>query len=150
HILKEFLSETKYNAIAKNKDHFERLKIVEDGAETRKNFHKAFFNDKPYTKKDIDQILKKTTITKKEFEKYKLWLEQGYRSPYTNKTIKLTDLFNEDLYNIDHIFPQAAVTNNALSNKVVCEREVNQLKGKQTGREFINKPQYRSVYCAAH
>jgi CRISPR-associated endonuclease Csn1 len=146
----EFLQQSPYNAIPQNNDHFERLKIVEEGAEHRKNTDKKFFENKPYSKKDIEDILKKPTITQADFEKYKLWIEQGYRSPYTNKMIKLTDLFNGNKYNVDHVFPQASVTNDSLSNKVVCEREINKLKTNQTGRAFINNPQQRKVYCAAH
>ncbi|MGX1025245.1 type II CRISPR RNA-guided endonuclease Cas9 [Psychroflexus sp. MBR-150] len=149
-VLEDFLSQNPYNANPKNSDHFERLKIIEEGAEYIKNTDKEFFNNKSYNKKDIEDILKKTNITKADFEKYKLWIEQGYKSPYTNLMIKLTDLFDGNKYNIDHIFPQASVTNNSLSNKVVCEREVNKLKSDQTGRNFINNPKQREIYCVAH
>src|SRR5690606_28515176 len=88
-------------------------------------------------KKDIEDILKKPHITKEDFEKYKLWIEQGYRSPYSGQMIKITELFDGTKYNIDHIFPQASITNNSLSNKVVVEVALNQLKGKRTARAFI-------------
>lgn len=142
-VLEEFLAITPYNAIPNNKDHFERLKIVEDAAVTRNNFDKKFFEENEklkngnITKKNIEDILKKTHITKEDFEKYKLWIEQGYRSPYSGQIIKLTDLFNGNKYNIDHVFPQALVTNNSLSNKVVVEVELNKLKSNQTARAFI-------------
>jgi len=148
--LEDFLSKSPYNAISQNSDHFERLKIVEDGASHTKNLDKTFFNDKPYTKKEIEDILKKPFISKEDFEKYKLWIEQGYKSPYTNRMIKISDLFDGKKYNVDHVFPQASVTNDSLSNKVVCEFEVNKLKSSQTGREFINSPKQRSIYCLSH
>lgn len=149
-LLEDFLTDSPYNAIPQNTDHFERLKIVEEGAEHIKNTDKQFFSGKPYTKKDIEDILKKPKITQADFEKYKLWIEQGYKSPYTNRPIKLTDLFNGGKYNIDHVFPQASVTNDSLSNKVVCEREINKEKSNQTGREFVNNPTQRRIYCSAH
>lgn len=149
-VLEEFLSSSQYNAIPQNNDHYERLKIVEEAAEFTKNKDKQFFEGKSYTKKDIDDILKKSKITKEDFDKYKLWIEQGYKSPYTNRMIKLTDLFDGTKYNVDHIFPQASVTNDSLSNKVVCEREVNQEKSNKTAREFITNPSSQSVYCLAH
>jgi len=149
-ILVDFLSESPYNAKPQNNDHFERLKIVEEGAEHTKNTDKEFFKNKSYNKKDIEDILKKPYITKEDFEKYKLWIEQGYKSPYTNKMIKLTDLFDGNKYNIDHVFPQASVTNDSLSNKVVCELEINKLKSNQTGRELVNNPTQRKVSCKAH
>ncbi|MBN2892261.1 MAG: hypothetical protein JXL97_10360 [Bacteroidales bacterium] len=137
-ILEEFLV-PKYNAKSGSKDHFERLKIVEEGAELVKNFDKKFFDDKNYDKKEIDEILKKPKISKEDFEKYKLWIEQGYRSPYSGKPISLSNLFDGNKYNIDHIFPQALITNNSLSNKVVVEVTLNQLKKDRTARAFIQE-----------
>ena len=138
-ILEEFLSKEPYNAKRGNHDHFERLKIVEEGAKTRSYFEKDFYskNEKKFEKKEIEDILKKQRISKSDFEKYKLWIEQGYRSPYTGVLIKLSDLFNGNKFNIDHILPRAAVTNDSLNNKVVCEAFLNRLKSDKTGREFI-------------
>ena len=138
-ILEEFLSQSPYNAKKGNQDHFERLKIVEEGVKTRSYLEKDFYpsNEKRFKKKEIDDILKKQRISKADFERYKLWIEQGYRSPYTGELIKLTDLFNGNKYNIDHILSRASVTNDSLNNKVVCEAVINRFKSHRTGREFI-------------
>ena len=138
-ILEEFLSYSPYNAQRANQDHFERLKIVEESAKTRSYLEKDFYpnNEKRFKKKEIEDILKKQRISKGDFEKYKLWIEQGYRSPYTGELIKLTDLFNGNKYNIDHILSRAYVTNDSLNNKVVCEAVINRFKSHRTGREFI-------------
>ena len=149
-VLEEFLSYNPYNANPISPDHFERLKILEEGAEHTKNTDKEFFKDKSYSKKDIEEILKKPHIIRADFEKYKLWIEQGYKSPYSNLTIKITDLFNGNKYNVDHVFPQASITNNSLSNKVVCETEINKIKSNQTGRDFVNNPKQREIYSVAH
>ncbi len=134
-ILKDFLQNNPYNAKVGNQDHFERLKIVEEGAKNRSD--KDFYKNLDFSQKDIKSILEKTKITKEEFEKYKLWIEQGYKSPYTGEFIKLSDLFNGDKYNIDHIFPRALVSNDSLINKVVCESFINRYKSDSTGRGFI-------------
>jgi CRISPR-associated endonuclease Csn1 len=138
-ILEDFLSKEPYNAKRGNQDHFERLKIIEEGAKTTSYFDKDFYskNGNRFEKREIEEILKKQKISKSDFEKYKLWIEQGYRSPYTGKLIKLSDLFNGNKFNIDHILPRAAVTNDSLNNKVVCEAFLNRLKSDRTGREFI-------------
>lgn len=68
--------------------------------------------------------------------KYKLWLEQKHISPYTGKTIPLTKLFTSN-YEIEHIIPQSRYFDDSYSNKVVCESEVNKLKGSMLGYEFI-------------
>ncbi len=149
-VLEEFLANSHYNANPKNSDHFERLKIAEEGAEHRSNIDKKFFEDNEklkagnITKKDIDEILKKSYVSKEDFEKYKLWIEQGYRSPYSGQIIQLTDLFDGTKFNIDHIFPQALVTNDSLSNKVVVEVDLNKLKDNRTGRDFIQQQRGQS------
>jgi CRISPR-associated endonuclease Csn1 len=108
----------------------EILKIYEEGiysSETRKE-----------KLEDIDKIRKNAKPTTSEIIKYKLWLEQGYISPYTGKLIPLSDLFTTK-YQIEHIIPQSRLFDDSLSNKVICESEVNELKSNMTAFEFILK-----------
>lgn len=74
--------------------------------------------------------------SKAEILKYKLWLEQQYRSPYTGELIPLAKLFTK-AYEIEHIIPRALYWDNSLSNKVICESEVNKLKDNRLGLQFI-------------
>ena len=74
--------------------------------------------------------------TRSEVLKYKLWLEQKYRSPYTGQPISLAKLFTP-AYEIEHVIPQSRFFDDSLSNKVICESEVNKLKDKLLGYEFI-------------
>lgn len=85
---------------------------------------------------DILKISKTAQPTKPELQRYKLWLEQRYRSPYTGQIIPLSRLFTED-YQIEHIIPKALYFDDSFNNKVICEAAVNQLKEKQLGMEFI-------------
>ena len=90
---------------------------------------------------DILDIQKRFTAAKNqpthaEVLRYKLWLDQKYISPYTGKFIPLGKLFTT-AYQIEHIIPQSRWFDDSLSNKVICEAEVNQLKGRQLGHEFI-------------
>lgn len=89
---------------------------------------------------DIDAILKKFNNsklpTKSEFLRYKLWLEQKYRSPYTGEMIPLGKLFTS-AYEIEHVIPQSRYFDDSFSNKVICESAVNKLKDNQLGYEFI-------------
>ena len=73
-----------------------------------------------------------------EVLRYKLWLEQKYRSPYTGEMIPLGKLFTP-AYEIEHVIPQARYFDDSFSNKVICETEVNKLKSNMLGYEFINK-----------
>lgn len=95
------------------------------------------------TDDEITAILKKYESidsskwpTKAEVRKYITWIEQKYRSPYTGKIIPLSKLFTPE-YQIEHVIPQARYYDDSYSNKVVCEANVNALKGAQLGYEFI-------------
>lgn len=109
----------------------ELLKIYEDGAmnsvidvpEEIKEIRKQFSNAK-------------NQPTHAEVMKYKAWLEQHYRSPYTGRYIPLAKLFTP-AYQIEHIIPQSRWFDDSLSNKVICEAEVNKLKDRELGHEFI-------------
>lgn len=92
---------------------------------------------------DVDAILKKFNQTdemkqptRNEVFRYKLWLEQRYRSPYTGEMIPLARLFTTD-YQIEHVIPQSRYFDDSFNNKVICESEVNKLKDNALGYEFI-------------
>lgn len=69
---------------------------------------------------DADE--KGTLRSKKMF----LYLTQRGRSMYTGKPIDLDDLFNDNLYDIDHIYPRHFVKDDNLSNNLVLvEKELN-------------------------
>mgnify|MGYP003616257384 CR=1 FL=1 len=104
------------------------------------------------TKKQIKEITSKeiSKISKSDFERYKLWLDQRYQSPYTGRFIKLSDLFDRKKYEIEHILPQEKITLNAVSNKVLCESEINKVKGANTGYGFILNPKQNEIFCIAH
>ena len=111
----------------------EILRIYEDGV----------LNSTNCIPEDIENILKKfkerdtkKQPTRSEILRYKLWLEQKYRSPYTGQPISLAKLFTP-AYEIEHVIPQSRYFDDSLSNKVICESEVNELKGNRLGYEFI-------------
>jgi CRISPR-associated endonuclease Csn1 len=85
---------------------------------------------------DILKISKTAQPSKSELQRYKLWLEQKYCSPYTGQIIPLGKLFTNE-YQIEHIIPKARYFDDSLNNKIICESAVNQLKDKQLGFEFI-------------
>lgn len=94
---------------------------------------------------DIREIIRKFTQTEAskrptegEVRRYKLWLEQRYRSPYTGKNIPLGKLFTP-AYQIEHVIPQSVYYDNSYNNKVICEAEVNLLKGNMLGMAFIKE-----------
>lgn len=104
------------------------------------------------TKKEIKEITTKefSKISRSDFERYKLWLDQRYQSPYTGRFIKLSDLFDRKKYEIEHIFPRERITLNALYNKIICETEINKEKKSSTAYSFISNAKSKEVFCSAH
>jgi len=136
--IKEVLKELQSDGVEKIKPYSpsqqEILKIYEEGVYQS--------NDK--IDDAIEKIRKSSSPTKSEITKYKLWLEQGYISPYTGKVIPMSRLFTTD-YQIEHIIPQSRYFDNSLSNKIICESEINQLKDNQTAYEFLKNEKGRIV-----
>lgn len=114
----------------------ELLKLYEEGV----------FSSSMEIEDDIEKIHKKATPSKAELQRYKLWLEQKYKSPYTGQIISLKRLFTED-YEIEHIIPQSRYYDDSFSNKVICESVVNKApyKDRQLGLEFIKNQGGRIV-----
>lgn len=76
----------------------------------------------------------------KQYEKYKLWLAQGFMDFYTGRTISLTELFSENnLVEIDHILPISKSFDNSISNKVLSSSHYNSaVKGTKLPCELPN------------
>ena len=109
----------------------ELFRIYEDGVLSA---HKA--DD------DINRIIQSLAELKQpspqDVKKYRLWLDQKYQSPYTGQIIPLSKLFTP-AYQIEHIIPQSRFFDDSMSNKVICEAEVNARKDRMLAHEFIDK-----------
>lgn len=126
-LLSEFLNDTTYENVRPfSPSQQEILKIYEEGV----------LNSDIEIEEDILKISKSNQPSKSELNKYKLWLEQKYRSPYTGEIIPLNKLFTP-AYEIEHVIPQSRYFDDSLSNKVICEAEVNKDKDKSTAYEYI-------------
>jgi len=111
----------------------EKLKLYEEGV-----FQNPDTNYTNLNETEVVKFRRNNDPTRSEIQKYRLWLEQGYISPYTGSVISLNKLFSNE-YEIEHIIPRSRFYNNSLSNKVICESVVNKDKGNYTAYEYINK-----------
>lgn len=108
----------------------ELLRIYEEGA-----LAQLSENDTDYNW--ISKITApKAQPSSSELLKYRLWLEQKYRSPYTGNYISLTKLFSES-YEIEHVIPKSRFYDDSRHNKVICETEINKEKNNLLAAEFI-------------
>lgn len=117
----------------------EILRIYEEGALQELNREDEDFEE-------ISKISQMSQPSGKELNRYKLWLEQKYRSPYTGKAISLAKLFTP-AYQIEHVIPQSRYFDDSFTNKVICEAEVNTLKSNLLGYEFIKKHGGEIIHC---
>lgn len=94
---------------------------------------KLYEQAKDLAKKDItnltNTIKNENDLGKFRSDKYYLYLLQMGKSVYTGKPISLSDLNNTNIYDIDHIIPQAFVKDDSLENRVLVEKEINAAKG---------------------
>lgn len=87
---------------------------------------------------DILKISKTAQPSSSDLKRYKLWLEQKYKSPYTGQIIPLNKLFTPE-YEIEHIIPQSRYFDDSFSNKIICESAVNKLKDNYIGLGFVKQ-----------
>jgi CRISPR-associated endonuclease Csn1 len=81
--------------------------------------------------------------------KYRLYEQQKEMSPYTqNKIIPFSALFDKRLYDIDHIIPKSRYYDDSISNKVVCETNINEEKSNRTAWEYITGQHSQDVRSA--
>jgi CRISPR-associated endonuclease Csn1 len=81
--------------------------------------------------------------------RYKLFVEQRGMSPYTNKPIKESDIFDDNLYQIDHILPYSQSFDDSYNNKVLVETEQNQNKKNQLPLEYLTDSKPLRDFIAA-
>ncbi|MGJ1268280.1 type II CRISPR RNA-guided endonuclease Cas9 [Sphingobacterium spiritivorum] len=114
----------------------EILKIYEEGV----------LNSEIEIDDDILKISKTAQPSSSDLKRYKLWLEQKYKSPYTGQIIPLNKLFTPE-YEIEHIIPQSRYFDDSFTNKIICESAVNKLKDNYIGLKFIKKLGGSIVEC---
>jgi len=77
-------------------------------------------------------------ITDENILKYRLYEQQKFMSPYTQKKIiPFSKLFDDKEYDVDHIIPKSRYYDDSFSNKVICEKYINEEKSNRTAWEYI-------------
>ena len=104
----------------------------EDIVKIKKDKRKKQLEDKYKDIKDIDKnILNELKNTdEKEFRRKKLYLyfSQMGRCMYSGENIHLEDLFNSNIYDIDHIYPRSLTKDDSWNNLVLVRKVINGAK----------------------
>lgn len=75
-------------------------------------------------------------VTANLIRKCRIAMDMGWKCPFTEAIYGPDDLENMEF---EHIIPYALRPSNALSHLVLCRPEVNRMKGKRTGLQFIQE-----------
>ena len=76
-------------------------------------------------------------VSSTDLLKYKLWQEQGEICPYSLKRIKIEELFDNNLVQIDHILPYSRTFDDSYFNKTLVLTKYNQEKREKTPYEWF-------------
>lgn len=77
---------------------------------------------------ELWESLEKTPDNEFQQDKLYLYYTQFGKCMYTGESIDISDLFNQNIYDIDHIFPRSKVKDDSLDNRVLVKRIVNSHK----------------------
>ena len=83
-------------------------------------------------KKDNEDLYNAIATTdENEFRRDALYLyyTQFGKCMYTGKSIALEEIYNKNLYDIDHIFPRSKIKDDSLDNRVLVTKKTNEEKG---------------------
>jgi CRISPR-associated endonuclease Csn1 len=70
--------------------------------------------------------------SREDIEKWLLWDECGRFDPYSGKPICFDDLFRNNVFQVEHIWPRPISGDNSFANKTLCHRDFNARKGNRT------------------
>lgn len=93
----------------------------------------------PSNTKEKSVLKAKDLEYKKDITKYRLWLEQGCRCLYTGKIINITNLFDDNAFDIEHTIPRSQSFDDSLANLTICDAHFNRtVKKNQIPTQLAN------------
>jgi len=131
----------KFTTSEEDKKPIERKNKKKSGKKESEDENEVFYE---FSENHFDKIKKEVWVklTKAKdniVEKYRLWKEQQYFCIYTGKPIKITDLFQTNLIDIEHTIPRSMCFDNSLANKTVCYADFNRnIKKNQLPQNLSN------------
>lgn len=89
------------------------------------------------------------TPSKNKIQKYRLWVESGYKCFYCGQPVGAADFLSGIESEVEHIVPKSLLFDDSLSNKVCSCRKCNQEKNNRTGFDFAKSKgeAFFDAYC---
>lgn len=79
--------------------------------------------------KELYEQLCKTDENEFRRDSLYLYYTQFGKCVYTGQRIEISDIYNRNIYDIDHIFPQSKIKDDSLDNRVLVLKTANEIKG---------------------
>ena len=122
-----------YPGRLQNKDDVDVVRLACDQHDIPENGSVAL--EAPKDKKRAEGV----PVYKKDVTKYRLWLEQGCRCLYTGKIINITNLFDDNAFDIEHTIPRSQSFDDSLANLTICDAHFNRtIKKNQIPTQLAN------------
>lgn len=122
-------------------DEIKKAKILLDQFDVEKD-------NKQEKKKDTQPDKLSDTWSKvksNNIKRYKLWLEQNCCCMYTGKVIRISELFDNDKFDIEHTIPRSISFDDSLSNLTICDSHFNRsIKKNQIPTQLDNYNEIKS------
>lgn len=89
------------------------------------------------------------TPSKNKIQKYRLWVESGYKCFYCGQPVGAADFLSGIESEVEHIVPKSLLFDDCQSNKVCSCRKCNQEKNNRTGFDFAKSKgeAFFDAYC---
>ena len=118
----------------------ELARDLKNSAKERKAIYDGQSNNQKENNKTKERLKEnQIALTSENILKYRLYAQQKETSPYTGKPIDFSKLFDNKEYDIDHILPKSRYYDDSFSNKVICEKNINEEKSNRTAWEYISQ-----------
>ena len=86
-------------------------------------------------KDELSTNLNITSATKKDIIRWELAEECGWKCPYTGKVIDSNNLYNDKIFEVEHIWPKSRFNDNSFLNLTLCHTDENRNKSNRTPYE---------------
>ncbi len=93
---------------------------------SRKEQIKALFKDIRDNERDWMAEIENQPDSVFSSDKMFMYYMQMGKCAYSGENIPLNEVFNTNIYDIDHIYPQSKIKDDSLDNRVLCRKEYNQ------------------------
>jgi CRISPR-associated endonuclease Csn1 len=119
-----------------------RIELARDVGKSKREREeiKSALRKQERRRKDAERDLQSKGIalpSRGDIEKWLLWKESQEQCPYTGDHIGFDDLFRNNRYQVEHIWPRYRSLDDSFRNKTLCRTDVNIAKGNKTPFEHF-------------